>query len=407
MSEIVDQNSMLSLSMQVEWQSDGVKHTDVMVFERFNVWRDSDLLPEGLQQEVLGKMAGHVASRDYAVGDVIPAWSESQVFTVKLTDFHPDSGKGLDIKPARGRFYPQGWISNVPDIYQGNMRPGRLISISEKDLTIDNNHPMAAFDMKLGVEILNIGKAPGERGGRCNEHVLELLDGPGMQAQYKNEVTDFFAGNAFDRLDTSSDELFYSVPRMVNHLDETACREIEKLYSKLIPENSCVLDLMASCHSHLSAQLETKSVSGLGMNEEELKANTRLDNFIVHDLNVDTVLPYEDSSMDVVICTASVEYLVKPVEVFKEVERVLKPGGIFINTFSNRWFPTKSVAAWSEMHEFERLGFVIDLYRYSNYCDNLHTWSLRGLPRPEDDTYADRLYLSDPVYAVWASKETG
>ena len=29
---------------------------------------------------------------------------------------------------------------------------------------------------------------------------------------------------------------------------------------------------------------------------------------------------------------------------------------------------------------------------------------LRGLPRPPDDKYADRLAQSDPVYAVWGER---
>ena len=397
MSEMVDQNSMLSLSMRVDWESDDVKHSDIMVFERFNVWRDSDLLPEGLSQEITGKQIGHTASRDYAAGDVLPKWSESLMYTINATDFNPDSANALKIKPRSGRYYPQSWVSGVADIYQGNMHPGRLVILSEDQFRFDINHPMSAYSMTLSIEILGIANASGERGGRCNEHVLELLDGPGMQAQRQDVATDFFSGDELGRIDDSDDGLFYSVPRMVNHLDQTACDEIEKLYSKLIPENATVLDLMASWNSHLPEQLTTSSVSGLGLNEEELKANARLDDFVVQDLNNNIALPYADASMDTVICTASVEYLTNPFEIFREVARLLKPDGIFINVFSNRWFPTKSVATWSEMHEFERIAFVMALYKESGMYDQLHTYSLRGLPRPEDDKHADRLLHSDPV----------
>jgi SAM-dependent methyltransferase len=40
-------------------------------------------------------------------------------------------------------------------------------------------------------------------------------------------------------------------------------------------------------------------------------------------------------------CTCSVQYLQQPEKVFAEVYRVLKPGGVFIITFSNRLFYTK------------------------------------------------------------------
>jgi ubiquinone/menaquinone biosynthesis C-methylase UbiE len=43
----------------------------------------------------------------------------------------------------------------------------------------------------------------------------------------------------------------------------------------------------------------------------------------------------------VVTNAVSVDYLNNPLEVFKEMNRVLKPGGRAIMSFSNRCFPTK------------------------------------------------------------------
>ena len=40
------------------------------------------------------------------------------------------------------------------------------------------------------------------------------------------------------------------------------------------------------------------------------------------------------------------QYLQCPVEVFREVARVLRPGAPFVVSFSNRCFPTKAVAIW-------------------------------------------------------------
>jgi ubiquinone/menaquinone biosynthesis C-methylase UbiE len=42
---------------------------------------------------------------------------------------------------------------------------------------------------------------------------------------------------------------------------------------------------------------------------------------------VDPRFPFADSSFDVVTCVVSVDYLTKPLEVFKEISRVLRPGG--------------------------------------------------------------------------------
>ncbi len=55
----------------------------------------------------------------------------------------------------------------------------------------------------------------------------------------------------------------------------------------------------------------------------------------------DATLPYEDNSFDVVTNAVSVDYLTRPLEVFREMHRVLKPGGQAIMSFSNRCFPTK------------------------------------------------------------------
>jgi SAM-dependent methyltransferase len=165
-----------------------------------------------------------------------------------------------------------------------------------------------------------------------------------------------------------------------------------------------VLDLMASWESHLPAEHGLGEICGLGMNAEELAANPLFAGHRVHDLNLNPDLPYEDASFDAVICSLSVEYLVKPFEVFAEVARVLRAGGRFIVTFSNRWFPPKAIRAWDGMHEFERPGLVLEYFLRDGHFDALETWSMRGLPRPADDKYADRFGVSDPVYAVWGSR---
>lgn len=79
----------------------------------------------------------------------------------------------------------------------------------------------------------------------------------------------------------------------------------------------------------------------MGMNEEELKRNSVLTDYDVKDLNEDPTLPYEDNTFDTITNVVSVDYLSKPFEIFKEMHRVLKPGGRAIMSFSNRCFPTK------------------------------------------------------------------
>jgi SAM-dependent methyltransferase len=206
------------------------------------------------------------------------------------------------------------------------------------------------------------------------------------------------------RTDPRPDPEFYAQPRLVDHLDAEAIRQITGLYGRLVPRGAKVLDLMSSWHSHLPARLAPEEAVGLGMNRAELEANPVLHEFLVHDLNHTPRLPFSDAAFDAVICTVSVEYLTNPFEVFRDVARVLRPGGLFIVTFSNRWFPPKVIQLWEGIHEFERPGLVTEYFLESGLFGNLETWSIRGLPRPENDKYADRIPVSDPVYAVWGER---
>jgi SAM-dependent methyltransferase len=165
-----------------------------------------------------------------------------------------------------------------------------------------------------------------------------------------------------------------------------------------------ILDLMSSWQSHLPENLRFKDVTGLGLNQNELKRNSRLNRHVIQDLNQNPVLPFESDTFDAVVCTVSVEYLVNPLAVFKEVSRVLRADGFFIVTFSNRWFPTKAIRIWKELHEFERLGMVLEFFIRSEGFKNLQTYSFRGLPRPRNDKYFPELRYSDPVYAIWGQK---
>jgi SAM-dependent methyltransferase len=165
-----------------------------------------------------------------------------------------------------------------------------------------------------------------------------------------------------------------------------------------------VLDLMSSWQSHLPQRLRFNRLAGLGLNERELKKNSHLSEHVVQDLNLSPGLPFESDSFDAVVCMVSVEYLINPLAVFEEVARVLRNDGYLIVTFSNRWFPTKAIRIWKELHEFERMGMVLEYFIRSGGFMNLQTYSFRGLPRPLDDKYFPDLLYADPVYAIWGQK---
>ena len=140
------------------------------------------------------------------------------------------------------------------------------------------------------------------------------------------------------------------------------------------------------------------------MNSEKTKPCQRLS---IHDLNKDPRLPFPDNRFDVVINTVSVDYMTKPAEVFKEVGRVLKPGGLLLVIFSNRMFSEKAVKVWREAGEDERVLLVEDFFREAGVFEKPSVFLSKGKPRPKDDKYAHLGIPSDPIYAVYADKKGG
>jgi SAM-dependent methyltransferase len=212
-------------------------------------------------------------------------------------------------------------------------------------------------------------------------------------------------GDAFSRLDESEDSLFYATDRFVSHLDAVAFDTVEKLIGRLVIEESPVmLDLMASWDSHIPEGLRPSRLVGLGLNENEMKQNKTLSEFVIHDLNREPRLPFPDKTFDAVLNTVSVDYMTRPVDVFKEVSRVLKPGGLFLVIFSNRMFPEKAVKLWRQSSEEERILLIEDFFRESGSFEKTTLFVSKGKPRPEDDKYAQHGIPSDPVYALYAEK---
>jgi len=172
------------------------------------------------------------------------------------------------------------------------------------------------------------------------------------------EPEDGFPEGTFDRQDESDDARFYGAARLVAHIDGTTIHALTEAYRELLPAGGAVLDLMSSWISHLPHDVRYERVAGLGMNELELARNPRLDDHLVHDLNREPELPYPAASFDAVVNAVSVQYLTRPVEVFRSVARVLRPGGLHVVAMSHRCFPTKAVRAFHYLDRDGRFGLV-------------------------------------------------
>jgi len=199
-----------------------------------------------------------------------------------------------------------------------------------------------------------------------------------------------FPAGAFRRLDEADDRVFYGIPRRVVHIDDGAIAALGVLYARLLPAHGTVLDLMASWRSHVPPSFEG-TVLGLGMNAEEMADNPRIAAGLVHDLNRDARLPFADAQFDAALCAVSVQYLTRPVEVFREVQRTLRPGAPFVVSFSNRCFPSKAVALWRVADDSQHVAIVAEYFAASGGWGDVATWA-----RTPDD--------GDPLYAVWSSR---
>jgi len=167
-----------------------------------------------------------------------------------------------------------------------------------------------------------------------------------------------FTSEQFQREDEEDDRNFYVYPRKVVHIDDGAIAAVGRLFQEFIPEDSVVLDLMSSWRSHWPEGHPKQSLVGLGLNQEEMEDNPDLDEIVVHNVNENPVLPFTDETFDAVVITVSAQYLTQPVETFSQVNRILKPGGVFIVSFSNRMFPTKAVRVWRVSNDRGRVDLV-------------------------------------------------
>lgn len=200
-----------------------------------------------------------------------------------------------------------------------------------------------------------------------------------------------FPPGFFDRVDPSVDLAFYASPRLVYHIDRAAIDAVDRTYRELRVEGE-VLDLMSSWTSHFSCP--PARLVGLGLNGAELQANRMLAERVVRDLNLDPRLPFGDGAFDDVVCCVSVDYLTQPVRVFSEVGRVLRPGGRFVVTFSDRCFPTKAIRGWLATDDAGRIEIVRDYFRLAGPFGEASAQLRTGVGE-----------RGDPLYAVWAERE--
>lgn len=374
----------MAIEASLNWQSPLSSHCDRLLVA------DSALLADGRWTRA-GEQVRGIAGASVQL-DAAPWLQPAGLAPVEI----PTSQFRLPTLAVAGRFYPRMGFAGVAQSPR-DMRPVRVLQAEAGQLHLDPNHPLAALGEKSGATLVFTERAQTPTRG---VRMQELFDGPGMQVPADDTATTFLQPPALSRTDAVEDTVFYGKPRLTHHLDAVCRAEITALYSDFLQPGMRVLDLMSSWVSHLPNVPQDLQVVGLGMNAAELAANPRLAERVVQDLNQQPRLPWPEARFDRVICTASIEYLTDPLAVLTEVRRVLKPGGQLIVTFSDRWFPTKAIQVWNDLHPFERLGLVLSLLRDAGFGD-LHSETRRGQARPEDDKYIENRLYSDPLFAAW------
>lgn len=226
----------------------------------------------------------------------------------------------------------------------------------------------------------------------ANDAAAAVLKDPNFPEKFP------FGPQELQRYDETSDFIFYSAPRFVTHIDDAAVGALTAWYARNFPESgrddTALLDVCSSWISHYPEGYTAGRISGLGMNEEELKKNAVLSDFEVKDLNEDPALPYADNTFDFVTNAVSVDYLTKPLETMREVNRVLKPGGVAAMSFSNRCFPTKAISIWTATGDLDHVWIVGAYFHFAG-----------GFEAPVAEDISPNPGKTDPMYVVYARKE--
>ncbi|WP_297210452.1 MULTISPECIES: methyltransferase domain-containing protein [Thermodesulfovibrio] len=403
--EKINERTRAEVLFKFRWASEIGEHEETY-YCRINPWRDMDLFPPKMKTLLWEKTEGEKFTTSFKKGELIP-FSEKNIIEVEKVQFLPQKPYRASLAPRLGRFYPLGFFIGLEGVFPENFKPARVVGIQEKTLLIDTNVPIGAYDIELEVEVLSVTKKSADIGGECRDWcAISLENGPGMQIRYNGLETDFELENpeSFTRQDEGDDTDFYSEPRITTHIDSKCHENLMEVYDKILPKEGKILDLMSSFQSHIPKN-EKHTIVGLGLNKEEMEQNKILDSFLIADLNKNPQLPFGEEEFDAVVCDLSIEYITKPFELLGEIKRILKSNGIFTVSFSNRYFPTKVIKLWIDLHEFERMGYVLELLLRSGGFKNFKTFSMRGFRRPYDDKYFGCTLFSDPLYVVYAQKE--
>tara|TARA_R110002003_G_scaffold171_18_gene14051 strand:+ start:19989 stop:20627 length:639 start_codon:yes stop_codon:yes gene_type:complete len=178
----------------------------------------------------------------------------------------------------------------------------------------------------------------------------------------------------FKRYDETDDGVFYRQPRLVTHIDDPSIARLTEYYGTVLPTSGKILDMCTSWKSFYpfavkqAVQSKDLEVFGVGLNAEEMELNGLFqdtEHWRVLDLNkpphdVRAGWPEKQNALtfDAITCVVSIDYLVAPLEVCRNLLNATNDGGQVHLVISNRCFPNKVVRKWLMLSERGRLELV-------------------------------------------------
>ena len=348
-------NAVGALEFTVTWEQDDATHEEWFLGRKVNPV--NDVFPRGMREALEGKEAGEFVAFTYEPRLCIPRRKDNLVQTMDLARLRRKTLKGEPIIPRVGRFYPQGHIEGLLDVYPDTLTPFRLTELTETTFTADRNHPLADIPVTIEAKIQYLETRDSGTYGSLTHWRETTCDwGPGMQARLDGEPVDYFHPAFFDHLAELDEEFHPPLP------DDAALRNLARIEALFFRPGMHVLD----------CSIGSERPSGC---------------------------------YDAAVCRFSLEYMDRPVDILRYVGCFLPPGAPIVLAFSETFDPDRAIRGWRELLPFERMGLGLEHLRMAGFTADLGTRSIRNDWRDRDDPrFLETKGVSDPLYIVHARK---
>ncbi len=394
--EKINKDSRISLSIDLTWEENGIKHVE-NYFARPHMWLDADTLPDNLYKWLPGKEVGEVFEFAYGAGELFSPYSSKNIIPIKWIS--EEEKKTFKV----GRFYRIEALMGREG--KNSIKKPLFRCIEKRDdlFFADFNHPLSEIKCTLTAKVMKIAQQPEVQfgtGGMCFDWISNIGNGIGMQGKFKQIDTDFYSANSFEVEDTEEGGIFYEKNSSIINVDVVLKNKISEVLENMIDDGSKILDIMGRTSPYLK---NNPDITIIGLNKEISSIDKKISSINNKNIVQDPRLPYYEDQFDFVICSFCFEYLPRPQEFVNEVNRILKPSGSFITIFTNRYFKPKSILLWSELNDFERLGYLQDNYKRTNF-KNIATYTSRGYLRALSDPEAVIDRQSAPLFLIKGTK---